>query len=285
VTLAGSSLAVRMPNGPRLLAAAVQTQGMNATQTLASETRSQSAVPRFAALDAGEAWPAPAAGLLANLGFTLINGSQPGTRGSHLLVALRSQPTFRHFDPEALTFYEPAGEKARPATVDRSVALEQPARPVLWGHVHVVDRLAEENRFLTFGGVLRAAAIREGHEDLTVLDFLSPGPILRWGGHSQGTDSLTGAIGAFFGRLIVPIDFTPGIEARVDAVPPEVLYAAFLMDLADRLAAGRRSRSSPGELDAWTRAEVGRVHRSEETWAAAERLLVDVGLRPPMLAR
>jgi hypothetical protein len=258
---------------------------MNGIQTLPLGARKHSAVPAFAALAAGEAWPAPAAGLLANLGFTLINGSQPGTRGSHLLVALRSQPTLRHFDPEAVTFYEPAGAKARPATVDRSLALQRPARRVLWGHVHVVDRLAEENRFLTFGGVLRAAEIREGQEDLIVLDLLSPGPILRWGGHSQGTDALTGAIGAFFGRLIVPIDFTLGVEARVDGVSPEVLYAAFLMDLADRSAAARRSRSSAGELDAWTRAEFGRVHRSQETSAAAEQLLVEVGLRPPMLAR
>jgi hypothetical protein len=258
---------------------------MNALHTVALGPGRQPSPPPFTALDAGDAWPAPAAGLLANLGFTLINGSQPGMRGSHLLVALRSQPTLRHFDPEAVTFYEPAGAKARPATVDRSLALRRPARPVLWGHVHVVDRLAEENRFLSFGGVLRAAAIREGHEDMIVLDLLSPGPILRWGGHSQGTDALSGAIGAFFGRLIVPIDFTPGVEARIDGVSPEVLYAAFLMDLVDRSAAARRIRSSAGELDAWTRAECGRVHRSEETRAAAERLLVEVGLRAPMLVR
>jgi hypothetical protein len=258
---------------------------VNALHIVAPGPGRKSLAPPFAGLDAGGAWQTPAAGLLAHLGFTLINGSQPGPHGSHLLVALRSQPTLSHFDPEAVTFYEPAGEKARPATVDRSLALQRPARPVLWGHVHVVDRLAEENRFLSFGGVLRAAAVRKGQEDMIVLDFLSPGPILRWGGHSQGTDALSGAIGAFFGRLIVPIDFTPGIEARVDAVPPDVLYAAFLMDLADRTAAGGNGRSGVGELDVWTRAECSRAHRSPETWAAAEQLLVDVGLRAPMLVR
>jgi hypothetical protein len=239
--------------------------------------------PPFAGLDVTTAWVAPAAGLLAHLGFTLINGSRPGSQGSHLLIALRSEPTLRHFDPQAVTFYEPAGERARLVTVDRATAPCQPIRPVLWGHVHVVDRLAEENRFLSFGGVLRAGTVREGDEDLVVLDLLSPGPILRWGGHSQGTDALSGAIGAFFGRLIVPIDYTPGIEARVDGVSPEVLYAAFLTDLADRSEAARRIRSSGGELDAWTRAECVRVHRTQETWAAAEQLLVDVGLRAPML--
>lgn len=258
---------------------------MSGIGTLVLGTGRQSAAPRFAALDAGEAWPVPAAGLLANLGFSLINGSRPGTRGSHLLVALRSQPTRRHFDPEAVRFYEPAGEKACLATVDRSLALQRPARRVLWGHVHVIDRLAEENRYLTFGGVLRAAAIRQAHDELIVLDLLSPGPIVRWGGHSQGTDPLTGAIGAFFGRLIVPIDFTPGVEARIDGVSPEVLYAAFLMDLADRSAAARSSRSRAGEMDTWTRAELGRVRTNHDTWTGAEQLLVDVGLRAPMLAR
>ena len=284
MTLAGSSFAQRVPNGPRLLGTSAQTQGMNGTQSLGFGGR-EPALPRFAALDAGKAWSAPAAGLLANLGFTLINGSRPGARGSHLLVALRSQPTLHHFDPEAVTFYEPAGERARPVTLDRALAPQRPERRVLWGHVHVVDRLGEENRFLSFGGILRVAEIREGQDGLVVLDLLSPGPILRWGGHSQGTDALTGAIGAFFGRLIVPIDFTPGIEARVDGVSPDVLYAAFLMDLADRSAAARRSHAGATELDAWTRAEFGRVHRSQETWAAAAELLVEVGLRAPMLVR
>jgi hypothetical protein len=242
-------------------------------------------LPPFAALDAGPDWSGPAASLLANLGFTLINGSRPAVRGSHLLVALRPQPTLRHFDPEAVTFYEPAGDKARQATVERSSALERSARRVLWGHVHVVDRLGEENRFLTFGGTLRAAELREDQEDLVVLDLLSPGPIIRWGGHSQGTDALTGVMGAFFGRLIVPIDFNPGTEARVDRASPEVLYAAFLLDLADRSASAGTSHSGGDELDAWTRAEGCRVRRSEETWAAGAQLLVDVGLRAPMLVR
>ena len=218
---------------------------------------------RLAAADAGQEWSGPAASLLANLGFTLINGSRPGTQGSHLLVALRVHPTLHHFDPEAVTFYEPAGDKARPATVDRSLALQRPARRVLWGHVHVVDRLKEENRFLTFGGVLRSAGTHEGDADLVLLDLLSPGPILRWGGHSQGTDALSAVIGAFFGRLIIPIDFAPGIEARVDAVSPEVLYAAFLMDIADRCAAAGNSLSSAADLDAWTRAECRRIQRND----------------------
>ena len=258
---------------------------MSALPLVAPRSATQPLAPPFAGLDAGDAWPVRAGELLAHLGFTLINGSRPGTHGSHLLVALRSAPTLRHFDPEAVTFYGPAGAKACPVTVDRSVALQRPTRPVLWGHVHVVDRLGEENRFLGFGGVLRSAAIREGVEDTVVLDLVSPGPILRWGGHSQGTDALAAAIGAFFGRLIVPIDYSPGVEAMIDAVAPEVLYAAFLMDLADRSAAARTERWSGGDLDAWTRMECRRVRSDPDAWAAGAQLLVAVGLRAPMLAR
>jgi len=126
---------------------------------------------------------------------------------------------------------------------------------------------------------------RELLPDLVLLDLLSPGPILRWGGHSQGTDALSAVIGAFFGRLIIPIDFAPGIEARVDAVSPEVLYAAFLMDIADRCAAAGNSLSSAADLDAWTRAECRRIQRNDTAWAAAGQLLVDVGLRTPILTR
>ncbi len=42
-----------------------------------------------------------AAARLARLGFLVVNGSHPEATGSaQLLVALRSQPTLEHFDPE-----------------------------------------------------------------------------------------------------------------------------------------------------------------------------------------
>jgi hypothetical protein len=146
---------------------------------------------------------------------------------------------------------------------------------VLWGHVHVVDRLRVENRFLTFGGRLRAAAV---DESLTILDLWSPGPIVRWGGHSQGTDALAGEIGAFFGRLVVPVDFTPGAEARIDALAPEALYAAFLVDLRHRVDAARRLGVPPTELDAWLSRESARLSWDERTWDDGRRLVADLAL-------
>lgn len=105
----------------------------------------------------------------------------------------------------------------------------------------------------------------------------SPGPIVRWGGHSQGLDDLAGEIGAFFGRLIVPVDFVPGAEARLAVEPPGHLYAAFIRD-----AQARRRGLVPGgsaSLDAWLRAEHARILRDHPGWWDVGGTLLDaIGL-------
>ena len=188
-----------------------------------------------ARLDDEHAWPDAAAALLADFGFRVVGGGAADDR-SHLLVALRAAPTLRHFDPELLAYFAPTGTGAALRPIERRAVAPgaRDRRPALWGHVHVVDRIPVENRFLTFGGDLRLEGVDAG---LTVVDLSSPAPIVRWGGHSQGTDELTLAIGAFFGRLMVPIDFQPGAETLVDAAPPGVLYRAFLADGLRRAAA------------------------------------------------
>jgi hypothetical protein len=225
--------------------------------------------------DAGpRSWATAAADVVADLGFSLLDSHRPGKMGSHLVVALRDAPTQRHFDPEAVACYLPSGGRGAMVTLDRAAALRQPERRVLWGHVHVVDRFAIENRFLTFGGQLRAAAVEPG---LTVLDLVSPGPIVRWGGHSQGTDRLAAEIGAFFGRLMIPVDLRQGTESLVDRLPPIVLYAAFLLDLGRRLAP-ERIRGLDDELQAWLTMERTRVEAQAPAWRAARSLLGDLGL-------
>jgi hypothetical protein len=236
------------------------------------EVRPPVADDRRSLAELGE-WPRAAARLLADLGFTLVDGDRPGRLGSHLLVALRPWPTGRHFDPESIRFYGPADGRGRLVEIDRHAAVSSPSRKVLWGHVHVVDRFGIENRFLTFGGTLRSA--RDG--DTALVDLWSPGPIVRWGGHSQGTDDITGQIGAFFGRLIVPFDFTTGAEGLLDGLPPTILYAAFLTDLARRLAS-RRARGAEGErLEAWVAAERRRLGQDAIMWATAHVLLQELG--------
>ena len=231
-----------------------------------------------------EAWSTSVAENLATLGFTLLNSDRPAAPGgSELLVALRDRPTLRHFDPELITCWIAAEGRGRSLAVRRGSPAGE--RRILWGHVHVVDRLGVENRFLTFGGQLRVADVTP---TLRVIQHVSPGPVVRWGGHSQGSDPLAGEIGAFFGRLIVPVDYAAGGEARLAAEPPEHLYAAFLRDVdARRRESARRSatfglgedRGDP--LGPWLRVEIARVRDGHPAWwVAAGVLLDDIDLGP-----
>jgi hypothetical protein len=133
-----------------------------------------------------------------------------------------------------------------------------------------------ENRFLSFGGTLRFAQVGEGE---IVAALQSPGPVVRWGGHSQGADPLVGQIGAFFARLMVPIDFEPEAESRVASTAPLVLYGAFLRQARSRLAAaGRRGGGDP-RYEGWLLGESSRVaHVAPEALQQGQTLLEDLGL-------
>lgn len=220
-------------------------------------------------------WPEVAAAVVADLGFRLIGDGSDGAREGHLIVALRERPTLRHFDPESIAFYAPVAGGAALAQVLRLRAGERADRVVSWGHVHVVDRIPVENRFLTFGGVLRLAGL---DDEVTIAHLRSPAPIVRWGGHSQGTDSLAGAMGAFFGRLIVPVDFTPGAAEQIDAVPPNVLFAAFLEDAVRRRHAAAAHGVEPSELDDWLAAAWARARVDVPACGAAAELLAELRL-------
>jgi hypothetical protein len=225
-------------------------------------------------------WLERAGSAVERLGFVLIDGDRPGAPDAcHLVIAFRAEPERTHFDPEAATFWVAASGRGQPLVIDRGDdALD---RPVLWGHVHVVDRFGIENRFLTFGGHLRSAAAAPA---TTVVDLASPGPIVRWGGHSQGTDPLAAEVGAFFGRLIIPVEEIPGVEARLGATPPLVLHAAFVRDLDERVTRERRASRATGAvadpLGSWRIAETSRLRAHEPgAWAAAGELLGALRLR------
>jgi hypothetical protein len=235
----------------------------------------------FARLADPAGWPNAAAALLRDLGFSLINSDQPrALGGAHLLVALRDQPALQHFDPEVVTYWAPLEPHAVQVTLDRKALDRRPAapwpRPVLWGHVHVIDRLEVENRFLTFGGQLRLAVVSP---QLSILDLVSPAPIVRWGGHSQDTDPLATEVGAFFGRLIVPVDYQAGVERRLEAEDPEAVYAAFLAwadARLDRIAAATGSRSP---LQTWIDHEEQHLRAARPEMVARGRdLLASLGL-------
>jgi hypothetical protein len=230
------------------------------------------------ALEDPRHWAEAAAALLADLGFRVMEPDRIAGDDSHLLVALRDRPTLRHFDPESVTYYARTRRGTAPTTLDRRTIAgggDRMTTPALWGHVHVLDRVPVENRFLTFGGDVRVLTVDPA---LTVVDLWSPAPIVRWGGHSQGTDSLAERIGAFFGRLIVPVDFVPGAAERIDGTLPEVLYRAFLADASARSERAVRRGAVATELDgrltaAWTRARADTAGT-----AAARELLAELGV-------
>jgi hypothetical protein len=224
-------------------------------------------------------WADTAGELLATLGFRLVQGDRPGLPGgANLLVALRDHPTLEHFDPEEVSYWAAVAGRGRLAAIDRRAAVPS-VTTVSWGRVHVVDRLGEENRFLTLGGELRAEAL-DAH--LTVVALHSPGPIVRWAGHSQGIDPLAGEVGAFFGRLMVPVDFVPGAEGRLGATPPGVLYATFLDDTHRRLARVPPLGQADADLGHWIAAEVGRVRAADpDAWAAGVALGASLDLDHP----
>jgi len=214
-----------------------------------------------------------------HLGFLDVNGTSPqAPGGANLVVALRESPTLTHFDPERVEHWVASGGRGRPAEITRKtvVPLE---RPFSWGTIRVVDRLEVMNSFLTFGGTVRAVA-RDPATTLVVL--ASHAPILRSTGHSQGVDLSTGEVGAFFARMMIPIDFSPGAETRIAESSPMAVYAAFHVSVQTRLDGSDELRASHPELAAWCRRERQRLADAfDPDWEAGRSLATDLGLATP----
>lgn len=197
------------------------------------------------ALEWGGDWLTEAVAELARLGFELRDGGSPGTTpGPRLMLALRAEPTLEHYDPELVTHWEVHLGRGRLVEVNRTASLPI-ARPFSWGRIQLADRIPETNQFLSFGGTLLADA---GDDRTMYVGFSSPGPIVRWAGHSQGVDPLADEIGAFFARVMVPIDYQPEAETRIGQADPEALYSAFLHDVGVRYRSGSPLRESYPDL-------------------------------------
>jgi hypothetical protein len=222
------------------------------------------------AIEWGSDWLAETAGGLAHLGFELRDGTRTGSLpGPRLLVAFRDTPTLEHFDPEEATFWEAHDGRGRLATLDRHGG---PARRAFsWGRIRVSDRIPVSNEFLGFGGTLLTG---EPDQHTLLAAFVSRAPIVRWAGHSQGVDPLTDEIGAFFARLMVPIDYQEGAEARIAAAPPEALYAMFLAHTLRRLRPGSPLRAADPAFARLMDHERGRLaHDAPAHWRAGTELL------------
>jgi hypothetical protein len=222
-------------------------------------------------LNWGGDWLVEAANELAHLGFVLRDGGLTGTTpGPRLLVALRDVPTLEHFDPEQVTFWEAHAGRGRSTFIDRETSLPV-ARDYEWGRIQIDDRIPVSNQFLGFGGTLLADA-RDERE--TLVAFVSRAPIVRWAGHSQGVDPLADEIGSFFARLMVPIDFQEGAEARIADADPEVLYAAFLEHASVRLHPGGLLRETFPDLARYVDHERHRLRKdAAAVWQGGEELL------------
>lgn len=194
---------------------------------------------------------------LEHLGFLDVSGTSPhAPGGANLVIALRDRPTLVHFDPERVGYWVASGGRGRRADITRKTAmpLEQ---PYSWGTIRVIDRLEVFNSFLTFGGTVRAQA-RDGAT--TIVVFSSHAPILRSSGHSQEVDPWTGEVGAFFARMMIPVDFAPGAEARIAAVSPMAVYSAFHAAAQARFDRSAGLRESHPRFTAWCQRERQRLH-------------------------
>jgi len=210
-----------------------------------------------------------ASGRLASWGFRAHADLPNGPGPAYLLVALRAVPTLQHYDPEAVEYWvTDAGRGVRQVL---SRATPMPLTGAFsWGSIRLIDRLGVTNDYLTFGGRLDAAGV----DDAVIAAFASPAPILRRGGHSQGWDEGADVVGAFFARLMVEVDFTPGFEARLAGATPIDRFAAFVRDAVTRRAHGRRGEPADDPLGRLVAAEAARREATApDAWAAGARLL------------
>lgn len=217
-----------------------------------------------------------AARRLADLGFWLETRYPVHAGPSRLMVALRDQPTLRHFDPELVEYWT-TGEEDRGHAATLTRRTPTPLRDgFTWGKLEVVDRLGVENGFVSLGGDLVVDAVGP---DTTVAVFTSPGPILRLGGHSQEVDRIAMDLGAFFGRIMVPIDFNPGVEQAISRASPMERYAAFVAHEVERFRRHPVLRDEHPHHAAILGEEARRLEHAEPfAWAAGGRLLTRIGM-------
>ena len=220
--------------------------------------------------------PAVAARRLADWGF-LAHPDLPDLAGdAYLLVALRERPTLRHFDPERVEVWVSRGSRGARLEVTRSTHPMETG--FSWGTVAIVDRLGISNEYVSFGGQLTVADV----DGMTVVIFTSTAPILRRGGHSQGWDEAAVDLAAFFGRVMIAIDYVPGFESRMTEAVPRARYAAFISDSMARYRPSAALRSAHPALWTLLLAEEERLRRDHPTdWAAGLALLADARLDRP----
>ena len=219
-----------------------------------------------------------AAALIRDWGF-VAHADLPNEAGdAYLLVAIRDQPSFTHFDPEQVEFWVnrgPAGhERGTRQTIWRTSKLPI-SIPFSWGTIRIVDRLGISNEYITFGGDLEAV----DQAGLTLCIFRSPAPLLRRGGHSQESDPGSFDFAGFFGRVMIAIDYVPGFEALAATTSPLGRYAACVAHFATRYSHSADLRAARPELWNLVRSEQARLSRDQAAaWAEGRAFREAAGL-------
>ncbi len=223
-------------------------------------------------VDADPAVGLPATGMAGQVdhwGFVAYPDLPDGPGPAFLLVALRPAPTLQHYDPEAVDYWVSEDGRGERRTLTHDSPMPQ-SHDFSWGLIRLVDRLGVSNEYLTFGGQLDAALI----DDVVVAAFSSQAPLLRRGGHSQGWDAGADAIGAFFARMMVAVDFKPGFERAFATATPLTRYAAFVREADRRRRTAGHSMSFDDDLGRLVRHEADRLRASAPTeWDAASAFL------------
>ena len=216
--------------------------------------------------------PAVAGRLLDDWGF-LAHPDLPDLAGdAYLLVAMRDQPTLRHFDPERLELWVSRGSRGARLEVTR--ATHRLDSGFSWGTITIVDRLGVSNEYVSFGGQLTVNEV----DGMSVAVLVSSAPILRRGGHSQGWDEAAVDLGAYFGRVLIAVDYVPAFEARMAEATPLARYAAFIVDSLTRYRRSDVLRGAHPHLWTLLGGEEERLRRDHPSdWAAGVALAEAIG--------
>ena len=175
--------------------------------------------------------------LMENWGYYLLPQSHPDSPGyTGLLVAIRKQPTEKHFDPKTMRLrLRDKYDQAKWTTLGLHSPQELPIKAsihVCPGEVILRDRTDKRAIFFVFGGSLEAVSV----PGETVYSIRSPAPILKLTDDPESVpDQLASETEALIGELEVKWGANEeGFARRLAQVEPFQFYLATLQAILTR---------------------------------------------------
>jgi hypothetical protein len=175
--------------------------------------------------------------LMENWGYYLLPKSHPDSPGyTGLLVAIRKQPTEKHFDPQSMRLrLRDKYEQAKWTTLWLHSPVELPIKASIRacpGEVILRDRTDKRADFFVFGGSLEAVSV----PGETVYSLRSPAPILQLTDDPESVpDQFASETEALIGELQVRWGSDEeGFALRLAQVDPFQFYLATLQSLIAR---------------------------------------------------